>query len=141
MYSKILVAYDGSYLAKKALDTAIEMAMPTPEATIHVAHVVKVPDASFIEKAEYQALARSLHDYGRDIIAEAESQLEESLVTYQSFLLDSKSSADALLAHAEAHACDLIVMGSRGLSGIREYLGSVSHAIVHRSDIPVLIVK
>jgi nucleotide-binding universal stress UspA family protein len=32
-------------------------------------------------------------------------------------------------------------MGSRGLSGIREFLGSVSHLIVQKSNIPVMVMK
>ena len=37
---------------------------------------------------------------------------------------------------------DLIVMGSRGMSRIKEaFLGSVANTVVHKSKVPVLIVK
>ncbi|MFR5195727.1 MAG: universal stress protein [Eggerthella lenta] len=32
-------------------------------------------------------------------------------------------------------------MGNRGLSGLKEYMGSVSHKLLHASPIPVLIAK
>ncbi|WP_269085328.1 universal stress protein [Peribacillus muralis] len=47
----------------------------------------------------------------------------------------------ALLEHVNTHNCDLIIMGSRGLSGFKEFLGSVSHYIVQHSPVPVLLVK
>jgi nucleotide-binding universal stress UspA family protein len=47
-----------------------------------------------------------------------------------------------ILKTAEDVSANLIVIGSRGLSGIRElFLGSVSHAVVQHSTIPVLVVK
>ncbi|MGG6460906.1 MAG: universal stress protein [Candidatus Eiseniibacteriota bacterium] len=37
---------------------------------------------------------------------------------------------------------DLIVIGSRGLGSVKEFLlGSVSHAVTRHASIPVLIVK
>ena len=36
---------------------------------------------------------------------------------------------------------DLVVIGNRGLSGMKEYMGSVSHKVLHGSSVPVLIAK
>ena len=47
-----------------------------------------------------------------------------------------------ILSAAEKSGADMIVMGSRGLSGIKELLlGSVSNHIVHYAKVPVVIVK
>jgi nucleotide-binding universal stress UspA family protein len=47
-----------------------------------------------------------------------------------------------IVAEAEDEDFDLIVMGSRGLGGIKEYiLGSVSNQVVHEAKSPVLVVK
>ncbi len=46
-----------------------------------------------------------------------------------------------ILEHAKENNSDLIIMGSRGLSGVKEYLGSVSHYVVQHSSVPVLIIK
>ncbi|WKB35977.1 universal stress protein [Terrilactibacillus sp. S3-3] len=43
--------------------------------------------------------------------------------------------------HIKENHYDLVILGSRGLSGIREFLGSVSHGVVQRSPVPVLIIK
>ena len=56
--------------------------------------------------------------------------------------LDKGRPSDIIVAEAEDEDFDLIVMGSRGLGGIKEYiLGSVSNQVVHESKSPVLIVK
>jgi nucleotide-binding universal stress UspA family protein len=59
----------------------------------------------------------------------------------EAVLLKGISPAYVILNHAREHGCDLIIMGSRGLTGIKEFLGSVSHTVVQNSQVPVLIVK
>lgn len=47
-----------------------------------------------------------------------------------------------ILKAAEFNKADLIVIGSRGLTGFKEMvLGSMSNAVVHRAKVPVLTVK
>lgn len=49
--------------------------------------------------------------------------------------------AHQILEYAKEHEQDLIIMGSRGLSGIKEImLGSVSHKVTQLSKCPVLII-
>lgn len=46
-----------------------------------------------------------------------------------------------ILQKAHEENCDLIIMGSRGLSGVKEFLGSVSHYISQNSKVLVLLIK
>jgi nucleotide-binding universal stress UspA family protein len=49
---------------------------------------------------------------------------------------------DAILREAAKGGFDLIVIGDRGNSGLKEFvLGSVSRQVVNQSKIPVLVVK
>lgn len=51
-------------------------------------------------------------------------------------------SATEIMDFSQRHKSDIIVIGARGLGSVKEaFLGSVSHAVVHKSKIPVLIVK
>jgi nucleotide-binding universal stress UspA family protein len=58
----------------------------------------------------------------------------------------ARASADdgvalARLEEAEADNADVIVMGSRGLTGVKSFLlGSVSHAVLQHADRPVVVV-
>ncbi|MGV2947877.1 universal stress protein, partial [Acinetobacter sp. AGC35] len=52
------------------------------------------------------------------------------------------SPAEVILKYAKQQEVDVIIIGSRGLGGIREFvLGSVSHNVVQSARIPVLVVK
>ena len=47
-----------------------------------------------------------------------------------------------IVQYSKKHKVDLIIIGARGLSKTREtFLGSVSNYVVHKSKIPVTIVK
>jgi nucleotide-binding universal stress UspA family protein len=53
----------------------------------------------------------------------------------------SPTPTQGILDYAEANDVDLIVMGNRGMGKLRGALGSVSYGVLHRSDVPVLIMK
>lgn len=138
--SKILVAYDESELATKSLEKAIELAKLDPAIEIHAIHAVTLPIHPNIYGNAFQEIEESMLKYGQEVIAKAEVLLSEIPNTTQCFVVEG-SAIKTLLEHAESHNCDLIVMGSRGLSGFKEFLGSVSHYIVQNSPVPVLLVK
>lgn len=50
--------------------------------------------------------------------------------------------ATEILNFSQKHKYDIIIIGSRGLGSVKEvFLGSTSHTVVHKSKIPVLIIK
>ena len=50
--------------------------------------------------------------------------------------------AEEIVGFAAEKKFDLIVIGARGLGSVKEvFLGSVSNGVLHKSKIPVLIVK
>jgi len=139
--SKILVAYDDSDLAQRSLQKAIEIAKTNPAIKIQVVHVITVPEMDSTGMSNFQAHVDAIYQEGKDIIAKVELALSKIPNHSQAYLLEGKSPAYVILNHAKEYNCDLIIMGSRGLSGIKKFLGSVSHTIVHHSQIPVLIIK
>jgi len=139
-FSKILVPYDGSENAQKALEKAIELASIDASISLEVIYVVTPPALSSIVDVPIN-FEEVLFEAGKAIIAKAEATLAPLQNKHQCYLLRGSSAAQAILDYAKEHDCDLIVMGNRGLTGIREFLGSVSHMVVQRSLVSVLIVK
>lgn len=68
-------------------------------------------------------------------------RLPGNAVAVEHCLLDGDP-ATVIVRHAEATACDLIVMGTHGRTGLgRMFLGSVAEQVMRRAPCPVLTVK
>ncbi|MFD7521589.1 MULTISPECIES: universal stress protein [Paenibacillus] len=142
-FLNILVAYDGSEVSKKALEKAVGLAKSNPSAKLEVVHVANMPNLVVGEalistpagmSGEYYELAEQIKD-------EAKQRLVSLSQPAEVYLLNGNPGR-AILEHAERTGRDLIVIGSRGLSGVREWvLGSVSHYVVQHAQIPVLVIK
>ena len=77
----------------------------------------------------------------RKALATAIPFAEERRVPYETELLEG-SPVEAVLELARSRNVDLIVVGSRGLGAVKgSLLGSVSSAIVHHADRPVLVAR
>jgi nucleotide-binding universal stress UspA family protein len=141
-FANLLVAYDGSDLSKKALSHALHLVTDNPDGHLHVVHVYQFPTLVVGEALipSPASLDKEYYDQAENILNEAKNFL--SSYPNATFLLRQGQPAADLLEYAEQQGCDLIVMGSRGLGGIREFvLGSVSHNVVQHSKIPVLVIK
>jgi len=122
---KILVAYDGSANADKALAEAIELAKKF-NGTILVLHVAW-------EKTDNES---------RNLLRRAEEELKKAKVKYQLKIERSQYPPRRIIRIAMDEACDLITIGSRGLGEGRAWiLGSVSSRVIEESPFPVLVVK
>jgi nucleotide-binding universal stress UspA family protein len=136
MFKSILVAWDGSEHAKRALAEAIELArtqgarltLLTVAAPLHAwpGYVPPVSQADLISGAE-------------KTLAEGEALVPEGIAV--SGRTAPGDPGLELLKRAGAADHDLIVMGSRGRGAVRSaFLGSVSHFVLNHTTVPVLIV-
>lgn len=143
LFSKIVAAYDGSKAGTKALEKAIELAKLNPDATLEVLHVFDFP--RFYVADGFAPVPASVneefYELAEKTVEEAKKRLEEAGVNATVQLIQG-APAEVILDYTKKNHNDLIVIGSRGLGGIREFvLGSVSHNVVQHARIPVLVVK
>ncbi|WP_340021197.1 universal stress protein [Paenibacillus sp. FSL K6-1096] len=143
LFSKILLAYDGSKASNQALERAIELAKVTPGSALYVVHAFEFP-RFFIGEALAPLPAsvnKDYYDLAVQTTEEVKGRLEAEGLNATVELLQG-SPAEVILSYAKEQGADVIVIGSRGLGGIREFvLGSVSHNVVQSARIPVLVVK
>ena len=146
-YKTILVPYDGSDHAKKALVQAIDIAKSGENAKLYIAVVCNMISAmgnfdqvSIAEGSLSTKLSADLERQCREDLEEAAKTIPEDIPHEE--LYEVGSPGPVLLNMAEDKGCDLIVMGSRGLGPLKGiFMGSVSSYLVSRSKCPVLIVK
>jgi nucleotide-binding universal stress UspA family protein len=123
--TKLLVATDRSREAKLAATTAADLAKST-NSELHVVHVgfEQLRDEAQKELEEEVGMIRE--SGGQDIQAHLEFGRPDT----------------AIVEMAEELEAGLIVMGSRGLGGVRRALpGSISDSVVRHAHCPVLVVR
>ncbi|WP_100486395.1 universal stress protein [Sporolactobacillus pectinivorans] len=140
LFSKILVSYDDSELSKKALKKGIEIARLDEKTVLDVFNVVTVPTNQFIVGDVYREVRESTFKYGNEVVARTSEWLDQIPNSTHTFVQEGQP-VRTILEFAESNGYDLIIIGSRGLSGVKEFLGSVSHGVVQRAKVPVLIIK
>jgi nucleotide-binding universal stress UspA family protein len=146
MYQKIVVGTDGSAGANVALDAAIELARLTG-ARLHVVHVHNVVTASLATGTELMAppvdiaeVNKAIHTEGQVICDHAIARADRAGVQAEAHCMGGHASEE-LLGVASAVSADLIVVGNRGMSGMRRFvLGSVPNKVAHHCPTSVLIV-
>lgn len=143
LFNKILAAYDGSKAANKALDKAIDLVKLTPGASLEVIHVFDYPRFYVADgfAPVPASVNKDFYELAERTVEEAKSRLEEAGVSAKVEMFQG-SPAEVILSYVKKHDNDVIVIGSRGLGTIREFvLGSVSHNVVQNAKIPVLVIK
>jgi len=146
MYKSIVVGTDGSASAQIAVDAAIDLARLTG-ATLHLVHAHKVATSShFAAGSEVGAAPIDLVATNEEINAEAQRICDQAIDPANRAGVNAEShcvggdAADALLAVAETADADLVVVGNRGMTGVRRLLGSVPNKLSHHCPSSLLIV-
>lgn len=143
MFHRILVAIDGSEHAKRALGEAVDIASQA-NAKLTVITVYQRPSAlllggPIVPSIDLGELEQALRDEHEQLLEQALERVPENVSVVK--VLAEGQAAPAILAQARRDGSDLIVVGSRGRGGMASMLlGSVSHQVLQRSGVPVLVV-
>jgi nucleotide-binding universal stress UspA family protein len=135
---KILVPIDGSKNSLRGLDEAIYFARQC-QATITGIHVIKVPPGIVLNKKRLESGSIKSVELLMDA---AKTKAARHGVELNYKIIKGADPGYDIIRFSKKHRNDLIVIGARGLGVIKEaFLGSVSNYVLHKSKIPVLIVK
>src|SRR5574341_330054 len=141
---KILVAVDGSKGSLDAVQCLIEHAdwyRDKPEVHLVTVHlpVPQLPRMGMaVGKAQIQ---KYYEEEGQSRLAAAKRKLDAAGIAYQAQVLVGPV-AETIVKHAKDKRCDLIYVGTRGMTEIGKALvGSTATKILHIAHTPVLLVK
>jgi len=139
LFAKILVAVDGSESSKKAFDKSVFLAQKC-NSKLYVVHVVLDWEYGGDSAATFE-LIDELRSKGKELLERCKKQALQSNVQV-AILLEQGDYSHEIIEVAKRKDCDLIIMGSRGMSPIKELmLGSVSLKVIHHASCPVMVVR
>ena len=140
---KLLVPFDGSDTAMRALEYAIKLAKEHGPMELVIAYAHEPPliygeIAVYLPEDKAEALQLK---HSEDMLRPAIEKAKQSGVPFTTEVLIGDI-PDSIVSCAEALACDGIVMGTRGMSAIGNLvMGSVATKVVHLTKLPVTLVK
>ena len=147
MYQHILIATDGSELARKAETTGLTLAKAL-QAKATAVTVTEPWDALSMAALAERSVPNPVADYEEGVAATANRVLWGVTETAKRMGVACTTvhvttyPADAIIETAKSSGCDLIVMASHGRRGMaRALLGSQAARVVSLSSIPVLICR
>ena len=141
---KILLAVDGSKNALKAVDNLIEHAAwyrEAPEVELVTVHL-PVPNVRGLNRVVgKRAVQRYYEEEGQANLEQAANRLARAAIPFKRRVLVGPI-AESLERHARESGCDLIMLGTRGMSAAANaVLGSTATKLVHVATRPVVLVR
>jgi nucleotide-binding universal stress UspA family protein len=142
--TKILLATDGSRGANLAAHTAVDLAGKTGS-ELHVIFILRTQDASEYGTMSFnteKAHEKEIKQMGQRLLDEQVRRVEAAGGTVAGAHFRMARPDQGILAVGEDIGTGLIVLGSRGLGGVkRALMGSVSDSVVRHAHCPVLVVR
>jgi nucleotide-binding universal stress UspA family protein len=145
-FGKIMVAFDGSKDSVKAVDFGCSLAEKYGAALV-IVHVYSVAFPSYSGVApmpvpEFEGAEAVSKERARGVVADGIELAKTHGVKAKGELLEASSTVQAILEFAASEKVDLIIVGTRGMTGFKKLiLGSVSSGLVSHSECPVLVVR
>ncbi len=136
MFENVLVGADSSVTAARAVRTAAELCKAI-DAKLHVVTAYK-PESVRVADLPAEFADRITHP--ADVLLEELRAMIEKIGVTAEFHAATGEPAEAIIRVADRIGADLIVVGNRGMRGVRRILGSVPNTIAHSANCSVLIV-
>lgn len=140
---KILVLLDGSQNSFRALDYAIILAQAhnSKITALNVIEFYTMGFQPFTSITVHSPIEKVLEKESRKFMEQAKLRCTQNGVPFSSKIIHGPEGL-TIVSFIQKTKFDLVVVGSRGRGAIREvFLGSVSNYVLHKSSVPVMIVK
>ena len=143
----ILVPVDGSEWSFRAAKYAAKIAKMSNAQIVCVHVVVSLPTSAYANVHAGVLVPRYIEEAKKEAqkwFDEIDATAKKAGVVRLSteIILDVFSVADALITYAERNNVDLIVIGTKGRTGLKKFvLGSVASGVVSHAKCPVLVVR
>lgn len=142
MFDRIMVAIDKAEITNKLLDATVEIAhdKQTQITLVNVSQDYVSNGMTYVPENFLEDLLNEMEKASLEQLHQAKSKLKSAGINPETVHLKGDPGYE-ILKYARETEQQLIIIGSRGLRGVRGMmLGSVSHKVSQLSSCPVLIV-
>jgi nucleotide-binding universal stress UspA family protein len=147
MFKHLLIPSNGSTHAAGAIEAGIGLAKALG-ARVTAYHAIEEPDVqgvgdeAFIETRSMKAFEDRLRERGERFLAPVQAAAAAARVPCETLIDRPETPAEGIVAAAARTGCDAIVIASRGRGDVASLLlGSVTHDVLARSTIPVVVFR
>jgi len=141
MYKRILLPLDGSPLAEQALPHAIAIAERFQSELVLLRVLIPLSRPPTTAEAAMQRAEEAAAVLAREYLERVAADVQERGLTAQMITIEGRPHWQ-IIQYAETNQVDLIVMCTRGQSGLSRWLmGSVSDRVARGAHVPVLLVR
>ncbi len=136
MFKVVVVGADGSATARRAVEAAAEVAAMSKGAL----HIVTAFDPKNPVGAMPAEFANVNLESDADALLQSLSFISKNQGVATTVHSSTGDPAELIITYAEKVGADLVVVGNRGMKGVRRVLGSVPNSVAHGSPCSVLVV-
>ena len=139
----VLVPFDGSDSAKRAVQYLVEASKAYPNILVHVLNVQREANlyGNYVPASMLEDLRQGALKHAEAVNAEAVQMLQAASVRYEAHHVVGEVVSEVVAA-VKKYDCDTVVMGTRGMGSLGNLvMGSVATRVVHDVKVPVLLVK
>lgn len=146
MYSRLLVALDGTETSQLALDHAAALARLGGASVVllHVLETFKHISGFETSTSYIHDLLPHMQDAGRALLDKAAARLRADGIEVETILLENSLErvSEAVVRQAVESGCDLVLLGTHGRRGVdRLLMGSDAEQVARIAPVPVLLVR
>ena len=146
MYHTILIPTDGSDLSQKAVVSGLSLAALCNASVVVLKVVPRYPhdyfEGGLTKEADIEQREKEWSLAAQEMLGTLKQQGSEKGVNVVTAVAKSDLVAEAIIAAAKKHECDLIVMASHGRRGVKRLLlGSETQHVLTHSHVPVLVLR
>lgn len=140
-FKNILVPLDGSKNSIRGLDMAISLARQSQGQIMGISVIKKPPHIAFRGVSSIRYPEKEMLEEVEKTMEGAKTRCAQNGVLFESKVTFGDP-ADIIVKFAKKHQFDVVVIGARGMGAVKEmFFGSVSNYVVHKSSIPIMVVK
>ena len=141
MFKRILIPLDGSAMAEQALPYAVAQAEQFSALLILLQVLEPLPHVRGMSAGDVESIKRQTREWAQEYLDRLIADIREKGVSVQAVIVEGQPNV-SILQFAEKNQVDLLVLCSRGRSGLSRWLmGSVADRVVRGATVPVLLVR